>query len=177
MYIYIHTHIHMYTHIYKHAHINTEMKPMPVKTYFTFLSLLVLLPKQVLLIDCYVCTSINGGNKACEDEFIPNYNTAKLIERECVYGLFRATHCTKLTGRREDGSTIVVRHCADADWGRHCGAIWYEKSEPGEHERMYGCLVACDKDGCNGSGRQQSFNLLLIASMSVAVALRVWLSV
>ena len=77
----------------------------------------------------------------------------------------------------EDGSTIVVRHCADADWGRHCGAIWFEKSESGEHERMYGCLVACDKDGCNGSGRRQPANLLLLVGMSVAVTLRVWLSV
>lgn len=166
----------MYTYTYK----GTEMKSLPVKSSFILLSFLVLLPKQAFSIDCYVCTSINGGNKDCEDEFIPNYSTAKLIERECVYGLFRATHCTKLTGRREDGSTIVVRHCADADWGRHCGAIWYETSKSGEHERMYGCLVACDKDGCNASGRARPSKLLLmagLAGMAVAVALIQGLSV
>ena len=53
-----------------------------------------------LAIDCYVCTSVDEDNKACIDPFDLGLDTYHLIERNCMYGYFRGTHCIKLTGQR-----------------------------------------------------------------------------
>ncbi|CAI9729525.1 Hypothetical predicted protein [Octopus vulgaris] len=136
--------------------------------------LLLLLPsKPVSAIDCYVCTSINGGNQDCEDRFTSSMATVKMIQRECNYGLFRASHCTKLKGKREDGSTIVVRNCAKTDWGRHCGAIWYVKDESKDPERLYGCLVSCDTDGCNTASRHPVARILMAFALLIALVVAV----
>ncbi|GAB1610902.1 hypothetical protein Ahia01_001377000, partial [Argonauta hians] len=121
-------------------------------------------------IDCYVCTSLNGGNQDCEDQFTTSRATIKMIRRDCNYGLFKATHCTKLKGKREDGSTIVVRHCANSDWGRHCGAIWYEPSGSAGSERLYGCLVSCNTDGCNAARRQSVGGTVMALALLTSLA-------
>lgn len=100
-------------------------------------------------IDCYKCTSFNGMTKDCDDVFDRGINTVYLIERECDYGYFKGTHCIKLKGMREDGTHIMVRDCSNDDWGSHCGDIRYLYGN--EEQRIYGCLEACDHDGCNAA--------------------------
>ncbi|XP_041362362.1 uncharacterized protein LOC121378317 [Gigantopelta aegis] len=115
---------------------------------------------KALAIDCYVCTSVDEDNKACIDPFDLGLDTYHLIERNCMYGYFRGTHCIKLTGQREDGSKLLVRLCSDRDWGRHCGDIRYEYGTV--NEKMYGCLETCDEDGCNGTAVVNlSFSLVI----------------
>ncbi|PVD39276.1 hypothetical protein C0Q70_01904 [Pomacea canaliculata] len=110
-------------------------------------------------IDCYVCTSINGSNKVCEDKFERNLDTFHMIERNCQYGYFKGTHCIKLKGTKEDGTHILVRHCSDANWGSHCGDIRY--LDHSMEERIIGCLESCDFDGCNSAPPTRPSSLFL----------------
>lgn len=103
-------------------------------------------------IDCYVCTSINENNKECEDTFNRDLSTFHFISRDCQYGYFSGTHCIKLKGIKEDGTQILVRHCSDSDWGKNCGDIrWNSGKADEEEEKIYGCLVTCNYDGCNAA--------------------------
>ncbi|XP_064612153.1 uncharacterized protein LOC135476156 [Liolophura sinensis] len=115
---------------------------------------------QACAIDCFVCSSVDGTNKDCEDTFTRTLATAQFIQRECTYGFFKATHCIKLKGKREDGSTLIVRQCGERDWGRHCGDIQYVDGMG--TERIYGCLETCDMDGCNHGVKMAASMILLL---------------
>ncbi|KAK7112221.1 hypothetical protein V1264_011705 [Littorina saxatilis] len=99
-------------------------------------------------IDCYKCTSYNGNDQTCEDPFKQDLSTVHLIARKCQYGYFSGTHCIKLKGIKNDGTHIVVRSCADADWGKNCGDIRYFYGDD-VMEKIRGCLTTCNFDGCN----------------------------
>ncbi|OWF34536.1 hypothetical protein KP79_PYT24871 [Mizuhopecten yessoensis] len=60
----------------------------------------LLLKDYVLAIDCYVCSSLQHGNRDCEDKFDQNLKTSVFIARSCDFGFFKATHCIKLKGTR-----------------------------------------------------------------------------
>ncbi|XP_071105940.1 uncharacterized protein [Haliotis cracherodii] len=126
---------------------------------------------SVLAIDCYVCTSVDRSNRDCEDPFNHTRKTFHLIERHCMYGFFRGTHCIKLNGHREDGSHILVRHCSNDNWGSHCGLIRFEYER--RTEKIYGCLESCDHDGCN-DGVGVSAHIITTLLSSIAVAFVVW---
>lgn len=68
-------------------------------------------------IDCYVCTSINGSNKVCEDKFERNLDTFHMIERNCQYGYFKGTHCIKLKGTKGE-LTNLPRELDKPEWGQ-----------------------------------------------------------
>ncbi|KAK7507905.1 hypothetical protein BaRGS_00000870, partial [Batillaria attramentaria] len=121
-------------------------------------------------------------NKECEDQFNRDLSTFHLISRDCQYGYFSGTHCIKLKGIKEDGTHILVRHCSDSDWGKNCGDIRWNSGEPGkDEEKIYGCLVTCDYDGCNSApgpttrmGASGLTLLLLCLSLTVLTALGVF---
>ncbi|XP_005097310.1 uncharacterized protein LOC101863262 [Aplysia californica] len=123
-------------------------------------------------IDCYKCTSINGKNEGCEDKFDTGISTVELIARNCVYGFFKGTHCIKLKGEKEDGTRITVRDCSDGDWGSHCGDIRYVYGN--QEQKIYGCLEACDQDGCNSaiSLRPSFVVVTLLVSISIVLLTR-----
>ncbi|XP_022318967.1 uncharacterized protein LOC111121826 isoform X1 [Crassostrea virginica] len=106
--------------------------------------------KYAFSIDCYVCTSLNGQNQACEDKFQRDLTTSLFINRTCYFAYFKGTHCIKLKGIRADGSSILVRQCGDYDWGSHCGDILYDAGD-GREELVDGCLESCNHDGCNSA--------------------------
>ncbi|CAL1540414.1 unnamed protein product [Lymnaea stagnalis] len=122
--------------------------------------ILGLLCNAVDAIDCYKCTSIDGGTQECEDEFDRGMTTIRFIERGCSYGLFKGTHCIKFKGEKEDGTKILVRDCSDSDWGSHCGDIRFLFGE--EQTKIYGCLEACKHDGCNGARAHAPISLLVL---------------
>ncbi|XP_021354758.1 uncharacterized protein LOC110451202 isoform X3 [Mizuhopecten yessoensis] len=64
--------------------------------------------KHVLAIDCYVCSSLQHGNRDCEDKFDQNLKTSVFIARSCDFGFFKATHCIKLKGTREYRQTLTL---------------------------------------------------------------------
>lgn len=105
-----------------------------------------LIPK-VLPIDCYFCNSINGAMQECEDNFLTDLSTVHLISRDCSFGHFKAQYCTKLKGKRVDGSSILLRQCSMDDYGQHCGLIQLQEGD--DLENIEGCLETCNQDGCN----------------------------
>lgn len=115
--------------------------------------------KHVYSIDCYVCTSLNGQNKACDDEFKKDLTTSLFISRTCVFEFFKGTHCIKLKGKRSDGSSIVVRQCGDYDWGSHCGDILYDSGDGRGEELVDGCLESCNHDGCNAANHSGQWTM------------------
>lgn len=131
-------------------------------------------------IDCYVCTSINEQNKECEDDFNRDLSTFHLISRNCQYGYFSGTHCIKLKGKKADGTQILVRNCADSDWGKNCGDIRWNSGEPDkDEERISGCLVTCDYDGCNSAPTATTTpglwgKILLLVCPLMAILARAW---
>ncbi|VDI82085.1 UPAR/Ly6 domain-containing protein bou-like [Mytilus galloprovincialis] len=129
-----------------------------MKVYSCYLAqiLLFLFYDTVDTIDCYVCTSLDKDNKLCMDGFKKNLATSIYISRKCDFDFFKATHCIKLKGVREDGTEILVRQCGDNDWGSHCGDIMYTNGDSGT-ERINGCLETCDHDGCNTANQMFTF--------------------
>ena len=53
-----------------------------------------------MAIDCYVCSSLNDGNKECEDTFDKDLTTEIFIARKCYFGYFKAKYCIKLKGTK-----------------------------------------------------------------------------
>ncbi|XP_069124883.1 UPAR/Ly6 domain-containing protein bou-like isoform X2 [Argopecten irradians] len=129
--------------------------------------------KHVLAIDCYVCSSLQHGNPDCEDKFDQNLKTAVFIARKCDFGFFKATHCIKLKGTREDGTSILVRQCSNEDWGSHCGDIKYEIGD--SSEMVYGCLETCNFDGCNSSNHFTVNNICVMGILGLSFLVRKWL--
>ncbi|CAI4223229.1 unnamed protein product [Auanema sp. JU1783] len=138
-----------------------------------WLILLSLVPGS-LAIGCFVCSSFDGENKACEDPFnstlennskereagsVANYHHPCWAFKKGRKGLFPADHCIKINGYRAENSskTMIIRTCAldsgtltaDTEIVRisHCGHFKYE----GHH--YSGCVQACDTDGCNPAVR------------------------
>lgn len=113
-------------------------------------------------IGCFRCTSMNGNNQDCEDTF---NNTDRFYVADCWasrkdrIGFFPATECIKMTVTDENQGqkfTLVVRDCvvdnggtnSETEIGRqsHCG--WMKVLQY-NGERMRGCILSCDLDGCN----------------------------
>lgn len=124
--------------------------------------------KYAFSIDCYVCTSLNGKNQPCEDEFQKDLSTSLFINRTCFFAYFKGTHCIKLKGIRADGTSILVRQCGDYDWGSHCGDILYDSGDGRGEELIDGCLESCDHDGCNLANRSQWSGTLFTISLIYA---------
>ncbi|WAQ95634.1 hypothetical protein MAR_028324 [Mya arenaria] len=103
----------------------------------------------LLTIDCYHCASLAGDHKECEDVFARDITTEHLISRECTSGYWRAKFCIKLKGKRVDGTSILIRQCAQRDWGSHCGLIQLDATGTNRFEDIDGCVETCDFDGCN----------------------------
>lgn len=119
---------------------------------------------EVASIGCFRCTSMNGNNMDCEDTF--NNTNNKYYKADCWasrkdrIGLFPATECIKMTVSDENYNghkfTLVVRDCvvdnggtnSETEIGRqsHCG--WMKVLQY-NGERMRGCILSCDLDGCN----------------------------
>ncbi|XP_013415678.1 uncharacterized protein LOC106177459 [Lingula anatina] len=120
---------------------------------------------KVSTIGCYVCTSINHSELACEDKFEPlngsYYVPDCMGSRKDQDGLFPATSCIKLIGVDEPNNyTVTVRTCVTNSGGTtseteidvvsHCG--WIRRISLDGTE-MDGCVVSCNTDGCNSGGR------------------------
>ncbi|KAJ1361876.1 hypothetical protein KIN20_021244 [Parelaphostrongylus tenuis] len=151
------------------------------------LFLLVAIPGAVS-IGCFVCSSFDGTNRACEDPFNSTIENTPKLESPSIsayhhpcwafkkgrQGLFPADHCIKITGHRADNTskTMIIRTCAldsgtltaDTEIVRisHCGHFKFE----GYH--YTGCVQACDSDGCNSSNLPFSL-LILISVLTVPV--------
>ncbi|CAD6191586.1 unnamed protein product [Caenorhabditis auriculariae] len=133
-------------------------------------------------IGCFVCSSFDGDNKACEDPFnstmdasmreresssVPNYNHPCWAHKKGRNGLFPADHCIKIIGYRSDNEskTLVIRTCAldsgtltaDTEIVRisHCGSFKYEGHQ------YKGCVQSCDSDGCNRAPNVSPIGFLL----------------
>ncbi|VDM61785.1 unnamed protein product [Angiostrongylus costaricensis] len=144
-------------------------------TFFFFLG--------ALSIGCFVCSSFDGNNRACEDPFnstieitpksasIASYHHPCWAFKKGRQGLFPADHCIKIIGHRADSTskTMIIRTCAldsgtltaDTEIVRisHCGHFKFE----GYH--YTGCVQACDSDGCNSSNLL--FCLLILTSVII----------
>ncbi|CAI5451753.1 unnamed protein product [Caenorhabditis angaria] len=135
-------------------------------------------------IGCFVCTSFDGNNKACEDPFhssfelikkeredmskVANYRHPCWAHRKGRTGLFPADHCIKIIGIKADNAseTVVIRTCAldsgtltaDTEIVRisHCGSFKYDG------QQYKGCVQSCDTDGCNSTPSSNSPFLSLI---------------
>lgn len=134
---------------------------------------------RVDAIGCFRCTSMNGNNQDCEDTF---NNTDKFYEADCWasrkdrIGLFPATECIKMTVTDENEGhkfTLVVRDCvvdnggtnSETEIGRqsHCG--WMKVLQY-NGERMRGCILSCNLDGCN-TGNKMTVNSVWIILLVV----------
>ncbi|KAK5979714.1 hypothetical protein GCK32_009362 [Trichostrongylus colubriformis] len=140
-------------------------------------------------IGCFVCSSFDGNNRACEDPFnstleasskqreaasITNYHHPCWAFKKGRQGLFPADHCIKIIGHRAENTTktMIIRTCAldsgtltaDTEIVRisHCGHFKFE----GYH--YTGCVQACDSDGCNSSH-------LRFSVAHIAATIVVWL--
>ncbi|CAH1785130.1 unnamed protein product [Owenia fusiformis] len=140
------------------------------------LFLIALLSKSVEGIGCFVCTSINGSNPACEDTFnnsmtLDVYKPNCKAGRKARTGLFPATDCIKLKAVIDDSKVEhLIRACVTDDGGinseteigriSHCGFIRQIKLDGKE---ATGCILTCNTDGCNGAVHLSlpTFGLLL----------------
>lgn len=64
-------------------------------------------------IDCYVCTSLNGQNQACEDKFQRDLTTSLFINRTCYFAFFKGTHCIKLKGIRGNSRNCSINQSTE----------------------------------------------------------------
>ena len=135
--------------------VNLILQPFDRLTSLIFLILLV------QSISCYVCTSINGTNPACEDTFMATdryYMENCRNRRHRRTGTFPSQYCVKFEAEDMEDSnyTVMVRDCAvddggvnvDTEIGRisHCGWVQHVYYN-GRY--MRGCVSACRADGCN----------------------------
>ncbi|EYB89871.1 hypothetical protein Y032_0227g2835 [Ancylostoma ceylanicum] len=155
------------------------------------LILLVTIPGAVG-IGCFVCSSFDGNNRACEDPFnstlelatkqreaasIANYHHPCWAFKKGRQGLFPADHCIKIIGHRAENvsKTMIIRTCAldsgtltaDTEIVRisHCGHFKFE----GHH--YTGCVQACDSDGCNSSDVRSRVAALFVVLLLTLVDL------
>lgn len=146
---------------------------------------LVFCPSRANGIGCFVCTSLNRGNKGCEDAF---NNTGEYYRSDCQasregrIGMFPATQCIKMVAEDTDaGFSLIVRDCvvdnggttSETEIGRqsHCGWMKVIKYNG---RRMSGCILSCGQDGCNTANRTlQTFAVVLTLVFMVTKAL-IW---
>lgn len=62
-----------------------------------------------------------------------------------------------------DGTSILIRQCAQSDWGSRCGIIEFDAKGNHNFEDIDGCLESCDYDGCN-LATTPMYNIALILS-------------
>lgn len=147
---------------------------MIIKSWYLVHIIFIFLYDVVDTIDCYVCTSLGNDNALCKDQFMKNIATSIFISRNCDFDYFKATHCIKLKGIREDGTEILVRQCGDNDWGSHCGDITYINGDSGT-EKVNGCLETCDHDGCNAANRMFSVTKCIYVWLCLVIIYIIWL--
>ncbi|VDI04697.1 uncharacterized protein LOC143071624 [Mytilus galloprovincialis] len=137
-------------------------------------------------IGCFRCTSMNGNNKECEDTFNNTggfYVTDCWASRKDRMGMFPATECIKMTvtDENDDGQqfSLVVRDCvvdnggtnSETEIGRqsHCG--WMKVLQY-NGERMRGCILSCDLDGCNTGQKLSAVSLWIFILLVVYLILQ-----
>ncbi|CAI9732576.1 Hypothetical predicted protein [Octopus vulgaris] len=115
--------------------------------------------RTVRSVGCFVCSSFNHSNPACEDPFHNRnnqfYHSKCWASHRNRIGVYPATQCIKMVATDyETGYHIVVRNCvvdnggttSESEIGRqsHCGWVRAMKY----NNKMYrGCILACDYDG------------------------------
>jgi len=114
-------------------------------------------------IACFSCTSTNNSSQDCEAiegnfDWIERRNIfertySHLYDKDCRVGLlnFRAFHCVKIEGVKENGQHLLIRTCSVEDWGSTCGNIYFEHNDVDPLVPLAGCLASCGHDGCNSA--------------------------
>merc|ERR1711977_513488 len=101
-------------------------------------------------IACFYCKQTPTANAiSCYDPFHPvnsTYEQHCKMTKEGHIGQFPAHYCVKITGHNEQTKEeLVVRMCSITSMDNQCGSFKFDNETP------RGCILTCNKDGCNSA--------------------------
>ncbi|KAI1287774.1 hypothetical protein HDE_09819 [Halotydeus destructor] len=139
-------------------------------TLFSSITAIIILSTHttsVSAISCYSCSSRNRTQSGCHDPFHPvnaSYVTACKVPKEHHEGLFPAQFCVKVMGTSVDrADELVIRTCSLENMDNQCGEFIYE------NEKLRGCILTCNIDGCNGANLISGQSIMAMVSTLITL--------